>query len=56
MSVELFGAFSCCFVGKNEERMLRKVFGSKREGVTGGCGRLHNDELHNLPFLILLGV
>jgi hypothetical protein len=45
--------------GKNEEqeehrlivfqnRVLRRIFGLKRNEVTGGWGKLHNDELHNL--------
>jgi hypothetical protein len=28
--------------------VLRRIFGPKRVEVTGGCGRLHNEELHNL--------
>jgi hypothetical protein len=28
-----------------EDRMLRKMFGSKREKVEGGWKRLHNEEL-----------
>jgi hypothetical protein len=28
--------------------MLRRIFGSKREGVVGGWRRLHNEELRNL--------
>ena len=28
--------------------MLRKMFGSKREEVTGECRRLHNAELYDL--------
>jgi len=31
-----------------ENRVLRKIFGSKREEVAGGWRRLHNEELHNL--------
>jgi hypothetical protein len=31
-----------------ENRMLRRIFEPKRDGVTGGCRRLHNKELHNL--------
>jgi hypothetical protein len=31
-----------------ENRVLRRVFGPKREEVTGGCGKQHNEELHNL--------
>jgi hypothetical protein len=30
-----------------ENRMLRRMFGPKRDGVTGGWRKLHN-ELHNL--------
>jgi PAS domain-containing protein len=29
-------------------RMLRRIFGYKREEVAGGWRRLHNEELHNL--------
>jgi len=31
-----------------ENRMLGRVLGPKREKVTGGWRRLHNEELHNL--------
>jgi hypothetical protein len=31
-----------------ENRVLRKIFGPKRDGVTGGWRKLHNEELHNL--------
>jgi hypothetical protein len=31
-----------------ENRVLRTIFGPKREEVAGGCRRLHNEELHNL--------
>jgi hypothetical protein len=31
-----------------ENRVLRKIFGSKRNEVTGGWRKLHNEELHNL--------
>jgi hypothetical protein len=31
-----------------ENRMLRRIFGHKREEVTGGWRRLHSEELHNL--------
>jgi hypothetical protein len=31
-----------------ENRMLRRIFGPKREKVEGGWRRLHNEELHNL--------
>jgi hypothetical protein len=31
-----------------ENRVLRKIFGLKRDEVTGEWRRLHNGELHNL--------
>jgi hypothetical protein len=31
-----------------ENRVLRRIFGPKRTKVTGGCRKLHNEELHNL--------
>jgi len=31
-----------------ENRMLRKIFGPKREEGAGEWRRLHNEELHNL--------
>jgi hypothetical protein len=31
-----------------ENRVLRKIFGPKRDEVTGEWKKLHNEELHNL--------
>jgi hypothetical protein len=31
-----------------ENRVLRRIFGSKRDEVTGEWSKLHNGELHNL--------
>jgi hypothetical protein len=31
-----------------ENRVLRRIFCPKRGEMTGGCGKLHNEELHNL--------
>jgi hypothetical protein len=31
-----------------ENRVLWRIFGPKRDGVTGGWRKLHNEELHNL--------
>jgi hypothetical protein len=31
-----------------KNRVLRRMFGPKREEVAGGWRRLHNEELHNL--------
>jgi hypothetical protein len=30
-----------------ENRVLRRIFESKRDEVTGGWRKLHNEELHN---------
>jgi hypothetical protein len=30
-----------------ENRVLRRIFGPKRDEVTGGWRKLHNDVLHN---------
>jgi hypothetical protein len=31
-----------------ENRVLKSIFGPKRDEVTGGWRKLHNEELHNL--------
>jgi hypothetical protein len=31
-----------------ETRVLRGIFGPKRDEVVGGWGKLHNEEFHNL--------
>jgi hypothetical protein len=31
-----------------ENRLLRRIFGPKRDEVTGGWRKQHNEELHNL--------
>jgi hypothetical protein len=31
-----------------ENRVLKIIFGQKRDEVTGEWGKLHNEELHNL--------
>jgi uncharacterized membrane protein len=31
-----------------EKRVLRRIFGPKRDEVTGDWRKLHNEELHNL--------
>jgi hypothetical protein len=31
-----------------EKGVLRRIFGPKRDEVTGGWRKLHNEELHNL--------
>jgi hypothetical protein len=40
-----------------ENRVLRKIFESKRDEVIGGWRKLHNEELHNLycsPSIIIM--
>jgi hypothetical protein len=31
-----------------ENRVLRRIYGPKRDEVTGGWRKLHNEKLHNL--------
>jgi hypothetical protein len=31
-----------------ENRVLKRIYGPKRGGVTGGWRKLHNEEFHNL--------
>jgi hypothetical protein len=31
-----------------DNRVLKRIFGPKRDGATGGWRKLHNEELHNL--------
>ena len=33
-----------------QNRVLRRIFGPKREEVTGECRRLHNEDLRELHF------
>jgi hypothetical protein len=35
-------------LGVSENRVLRRIFGPKREEGAKGWRRLHNEELHNL--------
>jgi hypothetical protein len=40
-----------------ENRVLRKIFGRKRDGVPRGCRKLRKEELHNfysLPSIITI--
>jgi hypothetical protein len=41
----------------SENRVLRKIFGPKRDEVIEGWRKLHNEELHNLyssPIIIII--
>jgi hypothetical protein len=33
-----------------ENRVLRGIFGAKRDEIAGGWRKLYNEELHNLKF------
>jgi hypothetical protein len=48
--VVLYGGETWSLVIKEEHklRVLRRIFGPKRDEVTGGWRKLHNEELHNL--------
>jgi hypothetical protein len=55
LPVVLYGCEEWCLTVRKEHklrmfenRVLRRIFGSKRDGVTGGWRKLHNEELHNL--------
>jgi hypothetical protein len=39
-----------------ENRVLRMVFGPKRDGVTGAWRRLHSEELYDLYLSIIIRV
>jgi hypothetical protein len=36
-----------------DNSMLKRIFGTKRDEVTGGWRKLHNEELHNLFFFTI---
>jgi hypothetical protein len=40
--------YVCKFKYAGRLRVLRRIFGPKRDEVTGGWRKLHNEELHNL--------
>jgi hypothetical protein len=40
--------FKPLYLESFEDRVLRRIFGPKRDGVTGGWRKLHNEELHDL--------
>jgi hypothetical protein len=48
--VVLYGCKTLCLTLREEHRLrvMRRIFGPKRDEVTGGWRKLHNEELHNL--------
>ena len=46
---------ACTLLTESENAMLRRIFGPKREQVTGECRKLHNVELNDLycsPYIV----
>jgi hypothetical protein len=43
-----YETWSLTLTEEHRLRVLRRIFGPKRELVAGGWRRLHNEELHNL--------
>jgi hypothetical protein len=48
LPVVLYGCKSWSLTLRDEHRVLRRIFGPKRDEVRGGWRKLHNEELHNL--------
>jgi hypothetical protein len=50
MPVVLYGCETWSLTLREEHRLkvLRRIFGQKRDEVTGGWRKLHNEELHSL--------
>jgi hypothetical protein len=50
LPVVLYGCetWSLTVKGEHKLRVLRRIFGPKRDGITGGWRKLHNEELQNL--------
>jgi hypothetical protein len=53
MLLQLLGTWSLTLrevhrPGVFEDRVLRRIFGPKRDEVTGGWRKLHNEEFHDL--------
>jgi hypothetical protein len=50
LPVVLYGCETLSLALREELRLrvLSRIFGTKREEVTGGWGKLHNEKLHNL--------
>jgi hypothetical protein len=41
-------SYFICWLRVFENKVLRRIFGPKRDEVTGGRRKLHNEELHDL--------
>jgi hypothetical protein len=52
LPVVLYGCETLSLTVREEHRLrVLRIFGPKRDGVTGGWRKLHNEELHNLHSL-----
>jgi len=59
LPVVLYGCTTWFLTLRAENRVLRKIFGSKRDMVPEEFGRLHNEELYNLYYsqnIIILAI
>ena len=59
LTVVLYGCETWSLILREERRLrvLRRVFGPKRDEVTGECRKLHNEELsdlYSLPNIVLV--
>jgi hypothetical protein len=41
-------SYTACTLREFENRVLRRIFGLRRDEVTGDWRKLHNEKLHNL--------
>jgi hypothetical protein len=48
LPVVLYGCETWSHIKAFEKRVLRKIFGSKRDEILGEWRELHSEELHNL--------
>jgi hypothetical protein len=48
LPVTLYGSEAWSLTLREEHRVLRRIFGLKRDEETGGWRKLHNEELRNL--------
>jgi hypothetical protein len=48
LPVVLYGCETWSLTLRDEHRMLKRIFGPKRDEVTGEWRKLHNEELHDL--------
>ena len=47
-SYKVESCIHCCILFDTQNRVLRRIFGSRRDGVTVKWRKLHNEELNDL--------